>query len=119
VPVDRTDITYGAVVGVDAELYKNVIIGVAATVDNVCDRANLGAEARVGLVVADKALVYATAGYENWKMTTTQSKDGLRVGGGVDYLLTDSLYVGAQYRYTDFNGVAGKHQGLVKVGFHF
>lgn len=116
---DRTDVTYGATVGVDAEVYKNVIVGVAATADNVFDRSNIGASARVGYVVNNRALVYVNAGYENWKQANSGSKDGLRVGGGLDYRVTGPVYVGTEYRYSDFNGGAGKHQVLAKVGFHF
>ena len=40
--VDTTKVTYGAGVGLDAELYKNVVVGVEATLDNVFDRRNIG-----------------------------------------------------------------------------
>ncbi len=32
--LDLTDVTYGAAVGFDAELYKNVIVGFEANLDN-------------------------------------------------------------------------------------
>jgi len=39
--VDPTDVAYGAGVGLDAKLYKNVVVGVEATLDNVFDRRKL------------------------------------------------------------------------------
>lgn len=116
---DPTDVSYGAGVGVDAEIYKNVIVGVEATVDNVFDRRNIGASARIGLVLGDRALVYAKAGYANWKQTTTAELDGLRVGGGVELKLAGPLYAKAEYRYTDFSRGVGSHGGLVGVGLRF
>lgn len=117
--VDPTKVTYGAGVGLDAELYKNVIVGVEATVDNVFDRRNVGAGARVGYVVADKALVYAKVGYANWKQTTSRELEGLRVGGGIEANLYGPVYSKVEYRYTDFNRGVGQHGGLVGLGLRF
>lgn len=117
--VDPTEVTYGAGVGVDAELYKNVIVGVEATVDNVFDRRNIGAGARLGYVVADTALVYAKVGYANWKQTTSAELEGLRVGGGIEANLYGPVYGKIEYRYTDFNRGVGQHGGLVGLGLRF
>lgn len=117
--VDPTKVTYGAGIGVDAELYKNVIVGVEATVDNVFDRRNIGAAARLGYVVADKALVYGKVGYSNWKQTTTAELEGLRVGGGIEANLVGPVYGKIEYRYTDFEGKVGNHGGLVGFGLRF
>lgn len=117
--VDPTDVTYGAGVGVDAELYKNVIVGVEATVDNVFDRRNIGAAARLGVVVADKALVYGKVGYTNWKQTTSAELEGLRLGAGVEANLVGPVYGKVEYRYTDFAGNVGNHGGLVGFGVRF
>lgn len=116
---DPTDVTYGAGIGLDAELYKNVILGVEANIDNVFDRRNVGASARIGYVVADKALVYAKVGYTNWKQTTTAELEGLRVGGGVEASLFGPVYGKVEYRYTDFDRGVGQHGGLVGLGVRF
>jgi outer membrane immunogenic protein len=117
--IDLTDITYGAGVGLDAELYKNVIVGVEANVDNVFDRRNIGASARLGYVVADTVLVYGKVGYANWKQTTTRELEGLRLGGGVEANLFRNVYGKVEYRYTDFDRGVGQHGGLVGVGVRF
>lgn len=116
---DPTNITYGAGVGVDAEIYKNVIVGVEATVDNVFDRRNIGAAARLGYVVDDNVLVYGKVGYANWKQTTSTELEGLRLGAGVEVNVAGPFYAKAEYRYSDFNGNVGSHGGLVGVGFRF
>jgi outer membrane immunogenic protein len=117
--VDTTKVAYGAGIGLDAELYKNVVVGVEATLDNVFDRRNIGASARLGYVVADKALVYAKVGYANWKQTTAAELEGLRVGGGVEANLFGPVYGKVEYRYTDFDGGIGQHGGLVGLGVRF
>lgn len=117
--IDPTEVTYGAGVGLDAELYKNVVVGVEATVDNVFDRRNIGAAARIGYVVADRALVYGKVGYANWKQTTTAELEGLRLGAGVEAKLVGPVYGKVEYRYTDFDGGVGQHGGLVGVGVRF
>ena len=117
--VDPTDVTYGVGLGLDAQLYKNVIVGVEATVDNVFDRRNIGASARIGYVVADTALVYAKVGYSNWKQTTTAELEGLRIGGGIEANLYGPVYGKVEYRYTDFDGNVGQHGGLVGIGLRF
>lgn len=116
---DPTEVTYGAAVGLDAELYTNVVVGVEATLDNVFDRRNVGAAARIGYVVADKALVYGKVGYANWKQTTTRELEGLRLGAGVEAKIAGPVYGKVEYRYTDFDGNVGQHGGLVGIGVRF
>jgi outer membrane immunogenic protein len=117
--VDTTDVAYGAGAGFDAELYKNIVVGVEANVDNVFDRRNVGASARLGYVVADTVLVYGKVGYSNWKQTTTAELEGLRLGGGLEAKIAGPVYGKVEYRYTDFNGNVGQHGGLVGIGLRF
>jgi outer membrane immunogenic protein len=117
--VDTTDVAYGAGIGADAELYKNVVVGVEATLDNVFDRRNIGASARLGYVVADSVLVYGKVGYANWKQTTTAELEGLRLGGGLEAKIAGPVYGKVEYRYTDFDRGVGQHGGLVGIGLRF
>jgi outer membrane immunogenic protein len=117
--VDLTDITYGAAAGFDAELYKNVIVGFEANLDNVFDRRNVGASARVGYVINDAVLVYGKVGYANWKQTTTRELEGLRLGGGVEANLVGPVYGKVEYRYTDFERGVGQHGALLGFGVRF
>lgn len=117
--VDLTDVTYGAAVGFDAELYKNVIVGFEANLDNVFDRRNVGASARLGYVINDAVLVYGKVGYANWKQTTTRELEGLRLGGGVEANIAGPVYGKVEYRYTDFDRGVGQHGALVGFGVRF
>jgi outer membrane immunogenic protein len=117
--IDTTDVAYGVGAGFDAELYKNIVVGVEANVDNVLDRRNVGASARLGYAVADTVLVYGKVGYSNWKQTTTAELEGLRLGGGLEAKLLGPVYGKVEYRYTDFNGNVGQHGGLVGIGLRF
>lgn len=116
---DVTDVTYGVTAGVDFPVGEKFIVGVEANVDNVFDRRDVGASARVGYVAFENTLVYGKAGYANYKDAFSRELDGLRVGGGLEVNVTDNTYVGVEYRYTDFESNVGKHGGLVKLGLRF
>jgi hypothetical protein len=117
--VDTTDVVYGAEVGADAALYKNVIIGISGYSANVFDRANLGVNARLGVVVAKPVLLYTTVGYSNWKETTSEHLDGLNVGGGVEYKLFGPFYTGVEYTHGFYTGSVGTNGVKGKVGVRF
>ena len=115
--VDPTDVTYGAALGYDLQFGK-VVVGAEATAANVFDRADLGVGARLGYVVNDNVLAYARGGYTNLDLGR-RSVDGLTVGGGLEVNVVGPVYGKVEYRYTDFSGTAGRHGGLVGVGFRF
>lgn len=116
---DFNDVTYGAAIGFDVGVAKNVVVGVEASADNVFDRRDIGASARLGYEIEDGVLVYGKAGYANYRDITSGNLDGLRVGGGVDLNLVGPFYVGVEYRYSDFEAGVDKHAGLVKAGIRF
>ena len=115
---DTTDVVYGANAGVNIPL-GDAIVGVEATLDNVFeDQREFGASARLGYTF-DQVMLYGEAGYANYRDVFSQELDGLRVGGGLEYNISDNTYVSAEYRYTDFEAGAGKHAGLVGLGIRF
>ena len=116
---DFNDVTYGAALGFDLGVTENVTLGVEASVDNVFDRRDIGASARLGYVVEDGVLLYGKVGYANYRDVASRDLDGLRVGGGVELALAGPLFTGVEYRYSDFEGGVGKHAGLVRVGLRF
>lgn len=115
--VDPTNITYGAAVGYDKQ-FGRVVVGAEVTAANVFDRADLGAGARLGYVLNDNVLAYGRVGYNNLDLGKI-SVDGVTVGGGLEVNVTDSAYVKAEYRYTDFARNLGRHGALVGVGLRF
>ena len=112
-------IPHGAAVGLDTNLTKNTIVGVEFTADNVFDRRDLGVGVRAGVVVVDTVLVYGKVGYTNFKDAYNRELDGLRLGGGLEVNLTDTIFTGVEYRYTDFEQNTGKHGVHARVGIRF
>jgi len=116
--VDPTDVTYGIGAGYDRQ-YGKVVIGVEAGIDNAFDRRDIAVGARLGYVLNENVLAYTKIGYSNFKPTERLTLEGLRVGGGLEVNVVGPVYTKVEYRYTDFEGVSGKHGGLVGVGYRF
>lgn len=112
---ERADLNYGAAVGIDAPLLgDDLIVGVEANVDNVFDYRDFGVAGRIGYKVTDSVLVYGKAGYADFR-----GLEGVRVGGGLEVALFGRAYTKAEYRYSDLEADAGRHQALVGFGFRF
>ena len=116
---DTTAVSYGAGLGLDAEVWPRVVVGVAANVDNVFDRRQVAANARLGYVVTDRVMVYGTAGYANWRQLTTRELEGFRAGAGVEARVAGPFYTGVEYRYTDFQRGVGQHGLVARAGLRF
>lgn len=122
----------GAAIGYDHRT-GNVVFGIegealVSTTERcgggICNSAgrDLYAGGRIGYVVGGNTMVYAKAGYSNARVPLTIGKyglEGVRVGGGVETNLTGNAFVRAEYRYTDYDADAHKHQGTVGVGLRF
>lgn len=116
---DTSDINYGAVVGVDVAVADRVTFGVEASSDNPFDNdRTIGAAARLGYVVADNVLLFGKVGYDNYR-NVGRNLDGLRVGGGVEFNVSDNAFVKLEGRYTDFEQNVGNAGALVGIGLRF
>jgi len=124
---DTTGVLYGLNAGIDAPIGATPWrVGVEATTDQLFDRdRDIGVSGRLGYVLGQdqRVMVYGKAGYANFReidfRNRSRALDGLRVGGGVEFALTDNVYTKAEYRYTDFEGKSGKHGGQVGIGLRF
>lgn len=117
---NQTDVSYGAAIGFDAEVYDNIVVGLETNVDDLFNNEGLGVSARVGYVVADTVLIYGKAGYAQLEVSPVAARlEGLRVGGGAEVNVLGPLYAGAEYRYSDYELGVGQHAALFKVGFRF
>ena len=118
---DTSDINYGAAVGLDLPVGDRFTIGVDGTASNVFENDRiLGVGARVGVAVSPSALLFARAGYENYRDAFRRDLDGLAVGGGLELAVNRAMFVKLEGRYTDFdNSNAGRVGGLVGVGLRF
>lgn len=117
--VDRTDVVYGANAGVNVPVGERVIVGVEATLDNVFERREVGASARLGYAASPSVLLYGEVGYANYKDAFNRKLDGVRYGGGIEYNISPHTFISAEYRRTDYEGKSGKNAGLVGVGIRF
>jgi outer membrane immunogenic protein len=85
---------------------------------------------RITGAVSDKFNVYAKAGYTNarfkGRVTTgattvsdSANADGFRAGVGAQYMVTSNAYVGAEYRYSNYEAGLSRHQLAATIGYRF
>jgi outer membrane immunogenic protein len=136
----RDGVLYGAGIGYDVALAPKVVLGVEADIDGStakdCDGAgathycakagrDLSAVGRIGYKLSDMSLVYALGGYTNARARVTgalkgaENLDGLRLGLGYEQMLSTVVYVKGEYRYSNYEGGAERHQLLAGVGVKF
>lgn len=157
---------YAGVIGYDAAVGENLRLGAEASFGdstaswdndnnqpNVFNLGRVNAEreiyvgGRVGVVTSPDLMLYAKGGYTNQRFgvegtdgTVSASQrldvDGWRAGVGAEYALSDNMYAGLEYRYSnysegevDFNGETpdssrfnldtDRHQVVATVGVRF
>lgn len=132
--VDNPDgLLYGLSLGYDLQS-SNIVYGVeleatesTSKISNAAVRIDAGrdlyAGVRLGFVAGNNALVYVKGGYTNARVSSPgnggDNGDGYRIGGGVDYKLSDKLYVRGEYRYSDYEYDIERHQALLGLGVNF
>ena len=140
---------YGAGIGYDFAVAETISLGVDAEImgattdaegtqlvggNPITARVSPGRDiflgARLTGKVADRVAVYARGGYVNGRAEASVSApgfndvasgnlDGFRLGAGGQYLLGEKAYVGAEYRYTNYEGDFTRHQVLATFGYRF
>lgn len=147
--VRKDGLVYGIGAGVDFRLGNTITIGVEgnadlsnvnecagnvlAAGDELCVSAgrDLSAVARVGVNVTSGTQIYALAGYTNGRFRidydpangpatrTFDNLDGARVGAGVQHTLGGRLYSKLEYRYSNYEAGAERHQVIGGLGIAF
>lgn len=147
--VSRDALVLGGYAGYNVKATDQIVIGAeagfSATVDDrvsatsagraltIDPRYSFDLSARAGYLVTDKALIYIRGGYANTRIrtifaaasgpvSTSDNLDGLQIGGGLEYAITDRISARAEYRYRDFGTNGGqydRHQTLVGVSYNF
>lgn len=94
---------------------------------------------RLGYVISPQAMIYGKGGYTNarfesrYQATTTSENElvdktnlgGFRLGAGLEYKLTPTSFVTAEYRYSHYGNLDGydidldRHQLMAGVGIRF
>ena len=110
VGVDDFDgLLYGGFAGYNYQFDNDFVLGaeVAASTGEleydgggVFDPTYIDLKARAGYAM-DRALVYVSGGYTFANFTGGNEGAGFNVGAGVDFLVFDNVFVGAEYIYRD------------------
>lgn len=104
--------------------------------DSLCSAAGreLYVGGRAGIWVGSRVQLYARAGYTNARFRTTyddgvagsagdftisQNLDGVRVGAGAQFRIGQHTYLGAEYRYSNYEGGGDRSQVVGTLGFRF
>ncbi|MEG8040921.1 outer membrane beta-barrel protein [Sphingomonas sp. LR60] len=94
---------------------------------------------RLGYVISPQAMIYGKGGYTNarvenrYQATTTSDNElidktnlgGFRLGAGLEYKLTPTSFVTAEYRYSHYGSIDGydidldRHQLMAGLGIRF
>jgi len=91
---------------------------------------DLYAGGRITAALSPALNLYAKAGYTNvatrldftsptFSEVIESDEGGLRVGGGAQFAVGANAYVGAEYRFSSYDGDLQRHQGVAALGFRF
>ena len=143
--VNADGIVYGVGAGYDFALGKTVAIGVdleassstagftassaGDTVEFDAGR-DLYAGLRLTAAASDRVNLYFKAGYTNAAIKATLTTptfaeviegeaDGTRLGLGTQFLIGKKAYVGAEYRYSNYEADLTRHQAVATAGVRF
>jgi len=101
-----------------------------AAVDS-CERTDRDfyAGGRLGYVVSSSVMAYAKVGYTSGRFGDrisggtddwhSRNRNGVRVGGGLEYALSPRFYVSGEYRYSHYNRNVHQSQLMSGVGVRF
>lgn len=103
----------------------------------LCSRSgrDLYVGARAGGMISSNVLLYAKAGYTNFRQRISADGpivgvppvvfhpeyDGLRLGGGAEVAVGRNMFVKAEYRFSNYEAIDSfdRHQGVIGFGLRF
>ncbi|SFG05039.1 outer membrane immunogenic protein [Novosphingobium sp. CF614] len=141
-------VAYGVSAGYDLPISGGMFVGIQGTAadstvkecasdvevegDRLCAKTgrDLSAVVRLGTSVGAKSKLYVLAGYTNARLRVTYddgetfsaasaNADGVRLGAGFQYDLSDSLFVKAEYRYSNYEADFSRNDGIIALGMKF
>lgn len=108
--------------------------------DEMCAKAgrDVAVVARLGTSFGAKSKIYVFGGYTNARLLATYESedlndelgldtaieahsdfDGIRAGAGYQYDLSDTFFVKAEYRYSNYEQDISRHNGIIALGAKF
>jgi outer membrane immunogenic protein len=126
----ESGVLFGIGAGYDIALGNAVSLGVDAEAsdstakkDGVSTGRDLYAGGRINFAVSPKANLYIKGGYTNGRLKESgfggTNLDGVRVGAGGQMLVSGKAYVGAEYRYSNYELGVDRHQVALTLGTRF
>jgi len=113
--------TWGINAGYDVDL-GNLIVGATVAYTDVFDDEfdfrELNVGGRVGAPVAANALLYGTLGYSDINVSNI-SVDGVRVGVGAEFGMTENVFVNLETRYGNYEQDIELYQTVIGLGYRF
>lgn len=121
---------YGLGAGFDFAATNAVSVGLdveatdsTASKNGVKAARDLYAGGRVSFAVSPRANLYIKGGYTNARVKADglggTNLDGFRLGAGGQMIVTGKVYVGAEYRYSNYEADFDRHQVALTVGTRF
>lgn len=94
---------------------------------------DLSANARLGVNLGTgRTRIYGLVGYTNLELNSSfqinrgpatslrsDNRDGVRVGAGLEYDLSDRFYGKIEYRFSDYGSDINRNQAIVGIGIRF
>ena len=123
-------VLFGVGAGYDVPVNRSVSLGLdveasdsTAKKDGVSTRRDLYAGGRVNVAVSPRANLYLKGGYTNARLHIedlgSANGDGFRIGAGGQYTVSGKTYVGAEYRYSNYEANFERHQVALTLGTRF
>lgn len=136
--VKKGGAAFGLGVGYDAPVASTVSLGVDAEAamssvkkevfpgETIKAGRDLYAGARASFAVSNNANLYVKGGYTNAKVkydgslgTASENLEGYRLGAGAQVGLGGKAYVGAEYRYSNYDQDTTRNQVVATIGTRF
>ncbi|AEG49449.1 putative outer membrane protein [Sphingobium chlorophenolicum L-1] len=124
--------TYGVSTGYDLAVTPNITFGPEVSFSDTTVGGggaeisrDLAASVRLGYVVNPRVLAFGKVGYANTRIEASNSNtgasfEGVRYGGGIEFAVTGSTYISAEYQRSEYeDGIGGRDAGVVGIGFRF
>jgi outer membrane immunogenic protein len=123
-------VLFGVGAGYDVAINDSISLGAdveasdsTAKKDGVSTGRDLYAGGRVNFAASPTFNFYVKGGYTNARFKESgfggANFDGFRVGGGGQLTITGKTYVGAEYRYSNYELGVDRHQVALTVGTRF
>ncbi|MBB3953680.1 outer membrane protein [Novosphingobium sediminicola] len=135
--VSPSGFAYGGEVGYDLPVSKNISLGADAEITGTTTQYRMGdyklefgrdlyAGGRITVAATRNVNLYAKVGYANLRsietlgpLGVTGNGDGVRFGGGAQYLFDKNFYASVEYRYTNYQANVSRNQVLTGIGYRF